>query len=240
LVVTGRKLLFAAALIAAVAAIAALAAMEWDANRRLREQTDHSRDLLVRLTRLEVENSRLSNLVAQANTPLADEQLAELDKLRAEVRVLRGNTNDLSVMQAELHRLHAELANIRSAVGSNAPPNVPAEDIYPRDAWKFAGYDTPEHALESVTWAISEGDQASYMAALSPELQTEMQTELADGNFGDIGPLEMNNATGYRIVDRQGIGANIRTITVYMDGEGTYVPLTFQKTPNGWMVTGGN
>ena len=212
--------------------------MAWEANKRLHDQTDHSRDLLSRLTGLEVENARLSNLVAQADTPLADVQLAELEKLRDEVRVLRRKTNDVVSLQTELHRLRTELATVRNAMGSNAPPNVPAADIYPRDGWQFAGYDTPEQALESVTWAISQGDEASYMAGLSPELQGEMQSQLADGDFSDVGPLEMSGATGYRIVDRGGIGANIRSITVFMDGEGSFVTLTFQKTPTGWAVVG--
>lgn len=237
---SGRKFLLAAVVLAAFAVIATLWVMEQAANKRLRDQTDHSRELLTRLTALEVENTRLSNLLAQADTPLADEQLAELEKLRDEVRVLRSKTNDVVKMQAELKRLRSQLADVRNSVGSNAPPNVPAADIYPRDQWQFVGYDTPEHALESVTWAISEGDEASYMAGLSPDLQSEMQSELADEDFADVGPLEMSNATGYRIVDRQSIGANIRTITVYMDGEGSSVPMTFVKTDAGWMVTGEN
>jgi hypothetical protein len=77
------------------------------------------------------------------------------------------------------------------------------------------------------------------MAGLSPELQGEMQSQFADGDFGDVGPLEMSSATGFRIVDRGGVGANIRTITVYMDGEGTFSTLTFQKTGDGdWKVVG--
>jgi len=212
--------------------------MEWEANRRLRDQADYSRDLLARLSSMEVENARLSNLVARADTPLADQQLAELEKLRDEVRVLRRKTNDVVTLQAELHRLRTELATVRGALGTNTPPDVPAADIYPRDGWQFTGYDTPEHALESVTWAISEGDEASYMAGLSPELQGEMQSQFSDGDFNDVGPLEMSSATGFRIVDRGGIGADIRTITVYMDGEGTYATLTFQKEGDHWIVVG--
>jgi len=236
--VTGRKLVFAIAAIVALADIGVFWAMKQIASRRLRDEADHSRALQVRLTNLEAENTRLSNLVAQADTPLADQQLAELEKLRDEVRLLRRKTNDVVTLQTELHHMRSELANVQTSLGSNAPPDVPAADIYPRDGWQFAGYDTPEHALESVTWAISQGDEDSYMAGLSPELQGEMQSQFTDGDFGDVGPLEMSSATGFRIVDRGGIGANIRTITVYMDGEGTFSTLTFQKTENGWTVVG--
>src|SRR5579862_2430817 len=147
---TGRKVLLAA-LVVAIAIIAALWGMQIEAHRRLREQEDSSRELLDRLNRLTVENLRLSNIVAQANAPLSDAQLAELDNLRREVQSLRRRTNDVAGLQNEVRRMSAELSRTRDIMASNAPPDVPPEDIYPRDNWTFAGYDTPEEALETVT-----------------------------------------------------------------------------------------
>src|SRR5665213_4209071 len=118
-----------------------------------------------------------------------------------------------------------ELANARSVIASNAPHDVPAADIFPRDSWAFAGYDTPEAALESVNWAISQGDENTYMASLSPELQDAMQSQLADGSFAENGPMEMGNATGFRILDRETVSDNEQIITVYMDGDGNEIPL---------------
>ena len=232
----GRRIFFGAVLIVALAIIAALWGIQLEANRRLREQTDASRQLLSRLAVLEVDNNRLSNMVAQANTPLAEEQLAELGKLREEVRRLRNRTNDLQTMRTELRRLRGELSAARSTMTSNAPPDVPANDIYPRDAWKFAGYDTPEDAVESVTWAISQGDEDSYLSSLSPELQDEMESELADGSFGDVGPLELKDAKGFRIVDRETISEDRQIITIYLDGQGDETPLPLVKTPDGWRI----
>src|SRR6476620_1173517 len=160
---TGRRIFFGAALIVALAIIAVLWGIQLEANRHLREQADESRRLLSRL--------------------------ADLAKLRDQVELLRRRTNDLQTMKAELRRLRAALSNARSTMASNAPPDVPAEDIFPRDTWKFAGYDTPESAIESVTWAISQGDEDAYMASLAPELQDEMQSQLADGSFSEVGPL---------------------------------------------------
>src|SRR5437868_14059286 len=107
---TGRRISLGATLIVALAIIAALWGMQLEANRHLREQAETSRQLLSRLVVMEVDNLRLSNIVVRANTPLADAQLAELDKLRLEVQQLRHRTNDLQTMKAELRRLHAELA----------------------------------------------------------------------------------------------------------------------------------
>ena len=235
---TGRRVFLGAALIVALAIIATLWGIQLEANRHLREQADASRQLLSRLAVLEVDNLRLSNLVVRANTPLAEAQLAELAKLRDEVEKLRHRTNDLQTMKAELRRLRVELSNARSVIASNAPPDVPAADIFPRDSWAFAGYDTPESAIESVNWAISQGDENTYMASLAPELQDAMQSQLADGSFADTGPLEMGNATGFRILSRETVSDNERIITVYMDGDGNEIPLRVIYTPEGWKVAG--
>lgn len=208
--------------------------MQLEADRRLREQEDSSQRLLARLNQLEIDNLRLSNVVAQANTPLADAQLAELAKLQDEVRALRKRTNDLQRLQAEIRQLRSKL----SSMSSNAPPDVPAADIYPRDSWTFAGYDTPEAALESATWAISQGNEAAYLASLAPALRGEMQGQLADGSFADAGPGELSDVTGYRIVDRASISDTQRILSIHTDGHDDEPPviLTFVKTPDGWQI----
>jgi hypothetical protein len=233
---TGRRILPAAAFVIALAIIGALWGMQYEANQRLKEQADSARQLRARLDGLEVDNFRLSNVVAQANTPLAEAQLAELQKLREEVQQLRHRTNDLQTLQREVRRLRAEL----SSVGSNAPPDVASEDIYPRDSWAFAGYDTPEDTLESVTWAISQGDESTYLAGLSPELRNEMQAQLADGSFAQMAPLEMGNATGYRIVERESISDSQVIYTIYMDGENDQVDMVLNYTNGVWAVSGEN
>ena len=235
---TKRRVFLGVTLIAALAVIAVLWGIQLEANRRLREQAEASRKLLFRLEGLEVDNLRLSNIVVRANTPLAEDQLAELAKLRDEVQKLRHRTNDLQTMKAEIRRLRVELANARNVISSNAPPDVPASDIFPRDSWAFAGFGTPEAAIESVNWAISQGDEESYLAGLAPELQDAMQSQLADGSFADTGPLEMGNATGFRILNRESISDNEWIITVYMDGDGNEIPLRMVRTPDGWKVAG--
>ena len=233
-----RRILLGATLIVALAIIAALWGMQNEANRHLREQAETSRQLLSRLAVLEMDNNRLSNIVAQTDTPLAAQQLIELGKLRDEVRRLRLHTNDLQVMRTELRRLRTQLQVANSTITSNAPPDVPAEDIYPRDAWKFAGFDTPENAVESATFAISQGDEASYLESLSPDLHDEMEMELADGMFGDVGPLELSDAGAYRILDRELISEDEQIITIYVDGQPEATPLVMVRTPDGWKVGG--
>lgn len=230
----GRRFFPIVTIVVAVAAIAAVCWIQYEANQRLREQADRTHNLLGRLNGLEVENIRLSNILAQANTSLSEVQLAELEKLRLEVKQLRARTNDIKTLQAEVRRLRGVL----SSLSSNTPPDVPIEDIFPRDSWQFSGYDTPEDTLLTVTWAISQGDQDSYMAGLSPELRSEMQSQLADGSFGDVGPLELSGASGFRILDREAVGENQVVYRIYMDGENDSVDMVLEYIDGQWVVSG--
>lgn len=229
-----RRIFSFAAIVIALTVVAVLWEMQHEAHRRLREQAEASRGLFLRMNGLEVENVRLSNLVTRAGTPLAEMQLEELQKLRLEVKQLQHRTNDIKTLQAEVRRLRGVL----SSLSSNAPPNVPVEDVYPRDSWEYAGFDTPEDALETVTWAISQGDQNSYMEGLSPELRSEMLAQLADGSFFQLGPLEMSDASGFRILDREAVSDNQVIYRIYMDGQNDTLDMLLEYQDGQWVVAG--
>lgn len=232
------KLLLSAAALLALAAIAVLWGMQYQARLQLRDQADSLQEQLKRLGQLEVENIRLSNIVVRANTPLAEVQLAELAKLREQVERFRNQTNQIQNLKGEIARLRNALSVARKSLANDAPPDVPAEDIFPRDSWAFAGYDTPEAALQSVMWAIGEGDQNAYMDSLSPDLREEMEAELADGNFADSGPLQLGNTTGFRILDRDAPSDNERIMTIYLDGDPGIISLILDYTNSVWGIAG--
>ena len=218
-----------------ILALAVLLEKQYEARRQLRSQNDTLQAQFKRIEQLEAENVRLSNIVVQANTPLADAQLAELADLRKQVDLLRQRTNEVATLRAEITRLRAALSTAGKSIAAEMP-NVPAEDIYPRESWAFAGYDTPENAIESLMWAVSEGDQDTYMAGLAPDMQAQMQADLADGSFLAEGPFEMSNITGYRILDRDALSDNEVTMTLYLDGEGDTMSVVLDKTDNGWAI----
>lgn len=204
--------------IGALVAVAVLLEMQYEARHQLRSQADEMLEQFRRLAELEAENVRLSNIVVRANSPLAEEQLAELQDLRRQVESLRRGTNEVGRLQAEVRKLRSALSLVGNSVNTGPPPEVPASDVYPRDSWTFAGYDTPENTIESMMWAISQGDQDTYAAGLTPELQSDMQGGFEDGSFLDESQAEMSDVTGYRIVDRDVISDNEVTVTVFVDG----------------------
>lgn len=221
----------------AVIAVAVLLELQYEARHQLRSQSDAMREQSRQLQELEAENVRLSNLVALASAPLSDAQLAELADLRRQVEALQQRTNEIAGLQSEIDRLRGLLSTAANSVEDSAVPDVPVTDIYPRDSWTFAGYDTPENTIQSIMWAVSEGDADTYAAGVTPELGNQLQDEFGDGSFASDGPLEMGDVTGYRIVDREVVSGNQLMYTVFIDGPNELMQIPIQQTPNGYMVT---
>src|SRR5437899_11760731 len=74
------------------------------AEGKLRESDAVLRQQDYQLAVLAAEHQRLSNLVAQANSSSAEDQLAELAKLRSQAEAFRKQTNELGKQLAENRR----------------------------------------------------------------------------------------------------------------------------------------
>ncbi len=162
---TIHKTLIAATLAAAVGA--GIYEARQVSNLRDQVQSHGQQGETLELQAAEIE--RLSLVVAQAKTSqaLADERLVELLRRRGEAVSLRNQTNELA-------RLKQEYPQFRSSrvIDQNYQTAAPRpEAIVPKEAWTFAGYATPEAALQSLMWAKSKGDVKAYWASLSPDEQ---------------------------------------------------------------------
>jgi RNA polymerase sigma factor (sigma-70 family) len=135
---------------------------------RLREENQILQQQADQLAQSLAENERLSNLVAQAKSSqaLSDERLRELLRLRAKVGFLSDQTNELARLRQENRQLHSSVV-----AGPNLKNIPPPGAVIPKASWAFVGYGTPEAALQSVMWAMNNGDMRTYLASLSPEAQ---------------------------------------------------------------------
>ena len=148
-----------------VAGVATPLVMQHQAQVNLHDENQSLRQRVDQLAQLAAENERLSNLVAQAIAAraLSNDQLSELMRLRNEA--------------AQLHTQQKEHDRFRATAGGQSAPTAKAaseavnSQTIPRESWAFAGYATPENALQSVAWAMSQGDVKSFLAGLSPETQ---------------------------------------------------------------------
>jgi len=172
---------------------------------KLREENQALRVRAEQVDSLLVENSRLSNLVAQAETlaPAREDAPAELLRLRGEVGRLRQQESEFKKLQTDNRRLQKAAAS----TGAAEHPNTEDLNIQlPKDAWAFAGYDTPEAALQTVMWARREGDLKSLMTSLSPAFIEKAQKAWGDKFEDEIKselPGNLDRTTECRILKKE-------------------------------------
>jgi hypothetical protein len=123
------------------------------------------------IAELKEQNSRLLNQTGSAaNWKLrAEKDLAELTRLRAEVSQLRREKKE----NGQARGPAPAKANETQSQTVPAPAGAGVSNGIPKDAWAFAGYQTPANALESVMWAMKNGDVNTFLSSLTPEAQEE-------------------------------------------------------------------
>src|SRR5439155_5108481 len=162
----------------AVAGVATPLLLQHEAQVELREENRSLRQQIERQAQFKAENERLSNLIAQANgSQLSKDQLSELMRLRGEVGMLRRQTNELRKLRT---------AHNQDPLATTSPSEAAT---VPKESWVFAGYVTPETALQSVAWAMSKGDVKTFLASLSPETKNEYAQRFQGKTESEIATL---------------------------------------------------
>lgn len=175
----------------------------------------------------------------------------EVHKLRGELAPLRAGTKDLERLRAENLQLRGDNQQLRTANASAAAnaaaanpaatPRPATADQFPREAWSFAGYASPEAALVSSIWAMREGNPQTYLQSLSPEeqarvgkdWQTKTPTEIAAKHQSDVASI-----TGLRVLERQAVSPNEMVMSVFIEGVGRMEKVSMKLIGNEWKFGG--
>ncbi len=172
----------------------------------------------------------------------------EVHKLRGELAPMRAGAKDLERLRAENLQLRGDNQQLRTANASAAAAANPAvaprpasADQFPRDAWSFAGYASPEAALVSSIWAMREGNPQTYLQSLSPEeqarvgkdWQTKTPTEIAAKHQSDVASI-----TGLRVLERQPVSPNEVMMSVFIEGAGRMEKVSMKLIGNEWKFGG--
>lgn len=201
-----------------VVVLASVIALQYANVAKLRFENGALRGQLEQLTQTRSEGDSATNSAANVND-LDESQLAELLKLRGEVTQLRGQTNAIAVMRRENDRLLAALKDgAQRKPIAKSPEDVPPEDIHSKESWSFRGYDSPEAALESISWAVSKGDRASFAAGFPKEQQQAFAKEMEGKDFA-AEASEADDIQEFRILGRQSVSESNMTMSVYMTRE---------------------
>ena len=185
---------------------------------------------------------------AVANDASARDQLSELLKLRAEVTQLRSQSNQIASLRERNEKLLAsekEKEAIWAArpkpASEKSPEDALPQDIHPKESWAFRGYGTPDATVESVSWAMLNGDKAKFLAGFSPDMLAKLQPLLdGDGFSREMSKIDRGE---FRILDRQTLSDDEMVLTVYAtrkDASGNYVgkseDTTFKRIDGLWKV----
>lgn len=99
----------------------------------------------------------------------------ELLRLRGEVTRLENRKRELANSRMENERLRLQIA----ARGTNTPAGLALPPDYLRKSEaQFAGYDTPEHTLQTMLWAVRNRDFTNLLAVFTPEVARELEHQI--------------------------------------------------------------
>jgi len=209
-----------------------------EANTALRQQLDPMAGLIA-------EHERLSNLLTQANgsQSLPDERLKELLRLRGEVGVLRQQGKEVETLRQENHQARAALESSLKTRNTGAPRAAATADYWPRDSWAFAGYASPDAALQTSVWAASKGDLKALLGSATGELQKQVGKDL-DGKSESEATVramdEVARLKSVRVLNREVQADDTIVLTAaFEEGTDTHTTkLLMKKIGNEWKISG--
>jgi hypothetical protein len=231
--------------LAAVVGLALWLAVEDQTRLKLGEEHKTLEQQVGQMAGLIAENDRLSNLVAQANRSqsLPDDQLRELLRLRGEAGVLRQQSKEFEAVRNENRQAHAALESSLKGRGTGAAGGAATADYWPRDSWAFAGYASPDAALQTSLWAANNGDLKALLASTTGEVQKKMEEDFG-GKSEDEASIramdEVSNLKSVRVLDREVQGDDTVVLSAeFVEGTDTHTgKLVMKKIGNDWKLSG--
>jgi RNA polymerase sigma factor (sigma-70 family) len=197
-----------------VAGVATPLVLQHQSQVRLREDNQAFRQ---QVDQLAAENERLANLVARANSSqaLAIDQPSEILRLRGEVGVLRQQKSEAERLLEEHRRLGSGATNSQSAQATNPP--TPFSAPVPKESWAFAGYATPEAAMQTMVWAWSNRDGETVLASSTPEGRKKFEKDFEGKPASEAlaaFPIDVSKAFFYQLYNKKEVSDDEVTFEV--------------------------
>jgi hypothetical protein len=196
--------------------------------------------LLARVAELEAALAK-SNAIEKGSATVTAElqsQKRELMRLRDEVTQLRNSRDAAARAEAELARIRADRSNSRT-VSTSASSDL--GQSLPRDAWTFAGYETPQAAFLSGMWAMKEGQVETMLNSFTPEERERFQGQTqgkTDAEIAQRFQKEYGRVSGVRVVGQTEIAPGEVVLDVYLEGVGALKKYRMNQVGNEWKAGG--
>jgi hypothetical protein len=212
---------------------------------RLREENKSLRQQLAQMASLGAENERLANLVSGVTHSRSgsDDQLRELLRLRGEVGVLRGQSKELETLRNQSRQTSTSLESSLKAQSAAPAEAVANADYWPRDSWAFAGYATPDAALQSSFWAANKGDVKTFLGGIEGEILQQVQSDAGGKSQDEMSAktiAEVASLKSVRILNREARAEDAVVLTAeFVEEAGTQTnKLLMKKFGNDWKLSG--
>ena len=214
-------------------------------------------------TALGMENERLRAELAEAQRSIAANRMAqsreqneELERLRTEtveIHKLRNEVRQLRTGAAETERLRSENQQLRGANRPNqaaaktaeaaATAAGPQDGYQAKESWHFAGYTTPEAALQSVVWAMREGDTRTLVASMAPDELTRMMKDewggKSEAEIGADAKRGVDKINSIRILESKIISDDEVVLHIYAAGGEDHVQkISMKRLGAEWKFAG--
>lgn len=190
---------------------------------------------------LETAEQARANPAERSATTLPQEQFRELLRLRGKAGLFRSQAEELAQLQQENLRLRAALASVQAT--AEGTTNTFAERrAVPLSELAFAGYATPEAALESLLWSERETNLTAYVTSLLPNQQSAELTRLqhqSEQGDGGIFFREPVGVTGFQFLDSNPISEDEVALSFVVKGREQVMKLVAKRTGSEWKFYSG-
>jgi len=172
-----------------------------------------------------------------ASAAMTEEERGELLRLRNQAAQLRTATNELQRLRAQAIQLGAPAAQTTGVPSQTA--GAATGEAIPRESWSFAGYATPEAAVQSLMFGMSQGNYDVALASLTPDEAGEETRNKTPEQLREQWLRDTARISTYRILDRDEISAEETVLMVYATGEKKAVlPMKMKKVGEEWKFAG--
>jgi hypothetical protein len=162
----------------------------------------------------------------------SEEERLELMRLRNQAAQLRMATKELQQLRAGVMQPGAP------SPAATTAPSGSVGDFVPREAWSFAGDATPEAALQSVLFAMRQGDPKTFLDLVSDQAAREFEGK-TEPEITEKLQRDAARVTGYRILEKDGVSAEESVLVIYIAGEKKQLlPMQMKKIGEQWKFAG--
>jgi hypothetical protein len=224
-----------ALLILTVGCLLRLVTVQRSTITRLRQEIDSLR------SQLEAAEHARAKPGEQPSASLPEGQLRELLRLRGKAGLFRSQAEELAQLQQEIRRLRARMASAESTVDGTTN-SFAARTFVPLAQLGFAGYATPEAALESILWAERETNLTAYLTSLIPDQQPVEQARLqtqAEQRGSLFFFQDPGGVTGFQFLGSAPVSDDQVALTFFIGGHDGVMKLVTKRIGNEWKLYAG-